>query len=397
MTIALIALAHGLVVFFVGIVSGSISALRLTAVVVILFAIFSGGIAYFVFDFIAIVIGYYFAKSYIELTIGIVETGRGYNSRGTNTPNDLVAQAKALTFDDAGQSTKNTKQAETSFTTWFVLACVLAGIYIFFPGNDNTDSGDYTKSINQYKTRKYSNERLIDSHTPTRETEKAAANPKPATDPLLVTKIQMRLKKLDYRVGQVDGIYGTTTRAAIISFEKQSGFKVTGTPTLKLLEQLDSEYQRLSLDQTNNIVSNPTKNGTYFTHGSTKQEVIDIQGKPNIIIDQSQYKETWKYGINAVYFSKQSQKVVGWRNNGGLKVKKTISDPRKYERIIGRWSNQVETLAINHGCTPDGKSSLLSVQKNTEYYQVFCADGTTLKVSCLDNSCQAHTGNSSRG
>jgi len=54
---------------------------------------------------------------------------------------------------------------------------------------------------------------------------------------------------------------------------------------------------------------------TYFTLGSTKDRVLQVQGTPDSIIGN-----TWRYGFSSVIFS--DDKVIGWSNiSGNLKVK----------------------------------------------------------------------------
>ena len=51
-----------------------------------------------------------------------------------------------------------------------------------------------------------------------------------------VKEIQRRLKKWDYYNGNVDGIYGTKTKSAVIKFQKKNGLKadgIAGKNTLK--------------------------------------------------------------------------------------------------------------------------------------------------------------------
>ena len=62
----------------------------------------------------------------------------------------------------------------------------------------------------------------------------------------------------------------------------------------------------------------------YFTVGSTKDEVLSLQGQPTGV-----YKSFWRYGNSSVIF--ESNKVVSWSNSEGnlkanLKSKLLIVD-----------------------------------------------------------------------
>jgi len=54
----------------------------------------------------------------------------------------------------------------------------------------------------------------------------------------LVYEIQFRLKNQGYNPGPIDGLFGSSTRSAIIRYERRHGYPATGTPTKKVLALL---------------------------------------------------------------------------------------------------------------------------------------------------------------
>lgn len=53
-----------------------------------------------------------------------------------------------------------------------------------------------------------------------------------------VKEIQRRLKKWDYYSGDVDGIYGTKTKAAVVKFQKKNGLTADGIAGKKTLAKM---------------------------------------------------------------------------------------------------------------------------------------------------------------
>lgn len=51
--------------------------------------------------------------------------------------------------------------------------------------------------------------------------------------------VQEKLNQFGFDAGLPDGIFGSKTRAAIISFQKQNGLSTTGVIDKKLLEVLE--------------------------------------------------------------------------------------------------------------------------------------------------------------
>lgn len=153
------------------------------------------------------------------------------------------------------------------------------------------------------------------------------------------------------------------------------------------LKRTDSEGQMKH--QKSDNTNTPPKSYTY-TEGSPKEEVLRLQGKPDSINVLKSYREKWKYKRSKVVISTRSGCVIGWNNNGGLRVTNSTTNPREKERIVGDLANEVEGLARLNNCQVDGDSHLLSMNGAMEYYRVYCNEGHTLRVSCKSGSCKAH-------
>jgi len=59
--------------------------------------------------------------------------------------------------------------------------------------------------------------------------------------------IQIELNRLGYNVGTPDGLFGTRTREAVLSYQKEVGIPQTGAPSQLLLNQLQKSYRTGSL------------------------------------------------------------------------------------------------------------------------------------------------------
>lgn len=60
---------------------------------------------------------------------------------------------------------------------------------------------------------------------------------------------------------------------------------------------------------------------SYFTRGSTQDEVLSVQGTPTSIhIYEALEREDWYYGYSRVTFSLPDRRVTEWDNRGNLKV-----------------------------------------------------------------------------
>ena len=72
-----------------------------------------------------------------------------------------------------------------------------------------------------------------------------------------------------------------------------------------------------------------------WTLGSTKEEVLQVEGTPTDIVKYSQ-SEVWNYGSSSVRFSNTSSRVVGWTNrSGSLRV---ALNPAAGTRRITSWT-----------------------------------------------------------
>ena len=69
--------------------------------------------------------------------------------------------------------------------------------------------------------------------------DRIVPNPVAADEIRKVQKIQLLLRKNGYGVGEVDGVFGTRTQAAIIAFERDRGYPQSGRMTPLLLKRLN--------------------------------------------------------------------------------------------------------------------------------------------------------------
>lgn len=215
----------------------------------------------------------------------------------------------------------------------------------------------------------------------------------------LTASVQRELNRLGYKAGPVDGLAGAKTRSAIVSYEAFKGLPRNGDVTSEILEMLKMEptpnaSSRQNFQQEKELYEE--RQGVYtspyeFTEGSTEETLIQIHGEPDSIRELPSYREVWTYGISSVYLSSRTRRVLGWNNNGELKARRTIIDPRKKERIRGDLANVVEKLARDSNCVLDGQSNLLSVNGSLQYYQVFCTNGPTLRARCAEETCSLNT------
>ena len=85
---------------------------------------------------------------------------------------------------------------------------------------------------------------------------------------------------------------------------------------------------------------------SYFTRGSTQDEVLSVQGTPTRIkVWESLDIEWWYYGNSKVVFSLPGGRVTEWSNTGNLKVRMV---PAEFYQIdfFTRGSSQDEVLSV---------------------------------------------------
>lgn len=214
----------------------------------------------------------------------------------------------------------------------------------------------------------------------------------------LTAAVQDELNRVGYQAGPVDGLAGVITQRAIAAYETSKSLPPTGAVTTEILKMLESEPTPNRLSKLNPALPTelPDRHDqqpaglAQFTNGSTEEALLRIQGQPDTIKKLPSFREVWTYGASTVYVSTRTGKVIGWNNNGDLKAHRTILDPRKKERIRGDLAKVVEQLAQDSDCTLDGPSNLLSVYGEKQYYEIFCRNGSILRVSCEGNSCRVH-------
>ena len=85
---------------------------------------------------------------------------------------------------------------------------------------------------------------------------------------------------------------------------------------------------------------------SYFTRGSTQDEVLSVQGTPTEIhVWEYSDEEWWDYGRSRVVFSLSGGRVTEWRNTGNLRVRLV---PAEFHQIdfFTRGSTQDEVLSV---------------------------------------------------
>ena len=81
-----------------------------------------------------------------------------------------------------------------------------------------------------------------------------------------------------------------------------------------------------------------TRKVTSWTEGSTKDEVLLVQGTPTGIDKLSQI-EVWHYGGSSVSFDNTSNRVVKWKNGSGdLQIEQIEMKPSVSSRIVTSWT-----------------------------------------------------------
>jgi hypothetical protein len=178
---------------------------------------------------------------------------------------------------------------------------------------------------------------------------------------------QQLLTDLGYDPGPVDGDYGRRTADAVKAFQRNAGISQDGWIDEDLLNTLrranaiykppvDSQPKSQSQTSLQPLPGTPLRTATaasgYLTRGSHQDEVLRIQGQPDVINDYAAlgYQE-WKYGYSSINLSSRDMRVVSWTNQGDLKVRLLPGSNVTSSIFYTRGSHQDDVLRIQG--TPD--------------------------------------------
>ena len=103
------------------------------------------------------------------------------------------------------------------------------------------------------------------------------------------------------------------------------------------------------------LLASPEKRSVeirFFTIGSSKEDVIHIQGTPSAISNGQNHTEFWRYGYDTVTISLTTGRVTGWNSTGRLKVKLHPDKQRAKLSSFELGSNKDEVLQLQG--TPHG-------------------------------------------
>ncbi|MEM1045201.1 MAG: peptidoglycan-binding domain-containing protein [Pseudomonadota bacterium] len=78
----------------------------------------------------------------------------------------------------------------------------------------------------------------------TKSSERVLPRPTPSDEQRRIMGIQVLLHKKGYDVGEIDGVFGTRTKNAILAFERDRGYPETGSMTPLLLKRLKRALPR---------------------------------------------------------------------------------------------------------------------------------------------------------
>lgn len=110
---------------------------------------------------------------------------------------------------------------------------------------------------------------------------------------------------------------------------------------------------------------------SYFTVGSTSDEVRKVQGTPDEVNRYSSY-EIWDYGYSSVKLSSKSRKVLAWDNRGNLLVKLYPGYNVTSNHTFSQGSHKDDVLRLQG--TPDEISQYSS-------YEIWDYDYSSIKIS----------------
>ncbi len=154
-----------------------------------------------------------------------------------------------------------------------------------------------------------------------------------------VTQIQKKLKNWGYYFGEVDGVFGTQTKNAVMLFQKKNGLSVDGIAGLQTLRAMGISSTSTS-SGTNKVSSIPIK------YGSRGNDVKTVQTK----------LKSWGYytgSVDGIYGSGTQKAVSSFQKKNGLTA----------DGIVG--SQTLKALGLStSGASSSGQNSTSS---NDEY------------------------------
>lgn len=108
-----------------------------------------------------------------------------------------------------------------------------------------------------------------------------------------VVKIQTKLKELGYYAGEIDGVFGSNTRSAIIDYQKSNGLSADGVAGVKTLSALgiDGNSSGSQNDEISAIQTKLKEKGYYSGNvdgilgSKTKNAIKDFQRDNGLVVD----------------------------------------------------------------------------------------------------------------
>lgn len=155
-----------------------------------------------------------------------------------------------------------------------------------------------------------------------------------------VTQIQKKLKNWGYYFGEVDGIFGTQTKNAVMLFQQKNGLSVDGIAGLQTLRAMGISSTSTSSSGSNKVSSIPIK------YGARGNDVKTVQTK----------LKNWGYytgSVDGIFGSGTKQAVTSFQKKNGLSA----------DGIVG--SQTLKALGLStSGASSSGQNSTSS---NDEY------------------------------
>lgn len=213
----------------------------------------------------------------------------------------------------------------------------------------------------------------------------------------LTLDIQSTLMKLGYNPGPLDGLYGARTKAAIQSFQREIGVVDDGQVTQELLNTLIQEINvrgtRDSTMTTGSVVPTPTRimhpaseNKEYFARNSHEKDVLLLQGPPsNVARYEALGYETWYFGNSTVDIHFQTRRVLGWNNEGNLKVQLLPGDQTTISTVFTRESHEDDVLRLQGTPSDIKRYEALGYERWYFGYSTVMIDFRTREVLGWDN------------
>lgn len=159
-----------------------------------------------------------------------------------------------------------------------------------------------------------------------------------------ITNLQRYLRRINFDRGgnntvPIDGIFDTATRDAVMNFQKQSGFPVTGIADKQTWDAIYGEYRRLTRNQRELeglYIFPQTPENYSVSLGDTLTLVriiqlllLELRSAYDIFEDVT---ESGTFDINTQNAIKEFQRINGFEETGEV-------DERTWNRIVREYAN----------------------------------------------------------